>query len=64
MVLDLQQGDQFAPDYLRFNGQTDATYPGDDRYAPFWERVSDLQVPVCIHPNNPRNRRTDRRDGD
>ncbi|KJS18021.1 MAG: amidohydrolase [Hoeflea sp. BRH_c9] len=35
------------------NGQTGGTYLDDDRYAPFWERVSDLQVPVYIHPNNP-----------
>jgi 2,3-dihydroxybenzoate decarboxylase len=38
------------------NGQTDGTYLDDDRYAPFWERVSDLQVPVYIHPNNPPER--------
>lgn len=35
------------------NGQTGGTYLDDDRYAPFWERVSDLQVPIYIHPNNP-----------
>ncbi|MCA0870671.1 amidohydrolase family protein [Seohaeicola saemankumensis] len=35
------------------NGQTGGTYLDDDRYAPFWERVSDLAVPVYIHPNNP-----------
>lgn len=35
------------------NGQTGGTYLDDDRYAPFWERVSDLEVPVYIHPNNP-----------
>lgn len=38
------------------NGQTGGTYLDDDRYAPFWERVSDLQVPVYIHPNNPPER--------
>lgn len=35
------------------NGQTGGTYLDDDRYAVFWERVSDLGVPVYIHPNNP-----------
>ncbi|SPF78479.1 amidohydrolase family protein [Pseudoprimorskyibacter insulae] len=35
------------------NGQTGGTYLDDDRYAPFWERASDLGVPVYIHPNNP-----------
>ena len=35
------------------NGQTGGTYLDDDRFAPFWERVSDLAVPVYIHPNNP-----------
>lgn len=35
------------------NGQTDSTYLDDDRYAPFWERVDALGVPVYIHPNNP-----------
>jgi 2,3-dihydroxybenzoate decarboxylase len=35
------------------NGQTGGTYLDDDRYAPLWERVSDLGVPVYIHPNNP-----------
>jgi len=35
------------------NGQTGGTYLDDDRYAPFWERVSDLEVPVYLHPNNP-----------
>lgn len=35
------------------NGQTGGTYLDDDRYEPFWERVSDLEVPVYIHPNNP-----------
>ncbi|WP_299808185.1 amidohydrolase family protein [uncultured Roseibium sp.] len=35
------------------NGQTGGTYLDDDRYAPFWERASHLQVPVYIHPNNP-----------
>lgn len=38
------------------NGQTGGTYLDDDRYAPFWERVSDLAVPVYIHPNNPPER--------
>jgi 2,3-dihydroxybenzoate decarboxylase len=35
------------------NGQTGGTYLDDDRYAVFWERVSDLGAPVYIHPNNP-----------
>lgn len=35
------------------NGQTGSTYLDDDRNAPFWERASDLQVPIYIHPNNP-----------
>lgn len=35
------------------NGQTGGTYLDDDRYAPFWERVSDLGAAVYIHPNNP-----------
>lgn len=38
------------------NGQTGGTYLDDDRYAPFWERVSDLEVPIYIHPNNPPER--------
>lgn len=38
------------------NGQTGGTYLDDDRFAPFWERVADLQVPVYIHPNNPPER--------
>ncbi len=35
------------------NGQTGGTYLDDDRYAVFWERVSALEVPIYIHPNNP-----------
>ena len=35
------------------NGQTNGTYLDDDRYAVFWERASDLGVPVYVHPNNP-----------
>lgn len=35
------------------NGQTGGTYLDDDRYEVFWERVSALEVPVYIHPNNP-----------
>ncbi len=35
------------------NGQTGGTYLDDDRYSPFWERVSDLKAPIYIHPNNP-----------
>ncbi|MFT6451951.1 MAG: 2,3-dihydroxybenzoate decarboxylase [Halocynthiibacter sp.] len=35
------------------NGQTGGTYLDDDRYAPFWERASDLGAAVYIHPNNP-----------
>ena len=35
------------------NGQTGGTYLDNDRHAPFWERVSDLGVPVYVHPNNP-----------
>ena len=38
------------------NGQTGGTYLDDDRYSPFWERVSDLEVPIYIHPNNPPER--------
>jgi len=38
------------------NGQTGGTYLDDDRYAVFWERVSDLEVPIYIHPNNPPER--------
>ena len=38
------------------NGQTGGTYLDDDRYAPFWERASDLGVVVYIHPNNPPER--------
>ncbi len=41
---------------VMINGQTGGTYLDDDRYAPFWERVSDLEVPVYIHPNNPPER--------
>lgn len=35
------------------NGQTGGTYLDDDRYAVFWERVSALEVPIYLHPNNP-----------
>lgn len=35
------------------NGQTRGAYMDEDVFAPFWERVSDLKVPVYIHPNNP-----------
>lgn len=35
------------------NGQTNGIYLDHDCYEPFWERVSALQVPVYIHPNNP-----------
>ncbi|MDT0683812.1 amidohydrolase family protein [Roseicyclus sp. F158] len=38
------------------NGQTGGRYLDDDSYAPFWERVSELEVPVYIHPNNPPQR--------
>lgn len=35
------------------NGQTGGEYLDNDRFAPFWERASELEVPVYIHPNNP-----------
>jgi 2,3-dihydroxybenzoate decarboxylase len=25
----------------------------EDRFAPFWERVQELDVPVYLHPANP-----------
>lgn len=35
------------------NGQTNGAYLDDDRYSVLWERASDLDVPLYIHPNNP-----------
>lgn len=35
------------------NGQTNGAYLDDDRFSVFWERASDLQAAVYIHPNNP-----------
>ena len=35
------------------NGQTNGAYLDDDRFSVFWERASDLGVPIYIHPNNP-----------
>lgn len=35
------------------NGQTNGDYLDADRFAPFWERLQALQVPVYIHPANP-----------
>lgn len=32
------------------NGQTGGHYLDDDRFLPFWERVSALDVPVYLHP--------------
>ena len=32
------------------NGQTNGVYLDADMYLPFWERVSDLDVPVYLHP--------------
>jgi len=46
------------------NGQTGGCYLDDDRYAPFWERVSALKVPIYIHPNNPPEREDMYRDHD
>lgn len=38
---------------VMINGQTNGAYLDDDRFSVFWERASDLGVPVYIHPNNP-----------
>lgn len=35
------------------NGQTNGAYLDDDRFSVFWERASDLSVPIYIHPYNP-----------
>lgn len=35
------------------NGQTNGAYLDDDRFSVVWERASDLDVPIYIHPNNP-----------
>ncbi|MEH6724695.1 MAG: amidohydrolase family protein [Hyphomicrobiales bacterium] len=35
------------------NGQTNGAYLDDDRFSIVWERASDLDVPIYIHPNNP-----------
>lgn len=32
------------------NGQTGGQYLDDDRFLPFWERVSALDVPIYLHP--------------
>ncbi|MFG1201371.1 amidohydrolase family protein [Xanthobacter aminoxidans] len=34
------------------NGQTNGHYLDEDCYAPFWERVQDLDVPVYLHPGS------------
>ena len=38
------------------NGETNGVYLDDRRYDVFWERLSDLQVPIYIHPGNPPDR--------
>ena len=35
------------------NGITNGAYLDDDRFSVLWERASDLNVPIYIHPNNP-----------
>ncbi|WP_205602524.1 amidohydrolase family protein [Chelativorans alearense] len=35
------------------NGQTNGAYLDDDRFSVLWERASDLDVPIYIHPYNP-----------
>lgn len=35
------------------NGQTNGAYLDDDRFSVVWERASDLNVPIYIHPSNP-----------
>ena len=35
------------------NGITNGAYLDDDRFSVLWERSSDLNVPIYIHPNNP-----------
>ena len=35
------------------NGTTNGAYLDDDRFSVLWERASDLDVPIYIHPNNP-----------
>jgi 2,3-dihydroxybenzoate decarboxylase len=35
------------------NGHTFGHYLDEDRFAPFWERVQELDVPVYLHPANP-----------
>ncbi|QFR34947.1 amidohydrolase family protein [Ancylobacter sp. TS-1] len=34
------------------NGQTNGHYLDEDQYAPFWERVQELDVPVYLHPGS------------
>ena len=38
---------------VMINGSSNGTYLDDDRYDGFWECLSDLGVPLYIHPNNP-----------
>jgi len=35
------------------NGHTNGTYLDEEQFAPFWERVVALDVPVYLHPANP-----------
>ncbi len=35
------------------NGHTNGAYLDEDRFAPFWERVVALDVPVYLHPADP-----------
>ncbi len=34
-------------------GQTEGRYLDDDRFAPYWERAQDLDVPVYLHAADP-----------
>jgi len=36
------------------NGQTNGLYLDDESYIPFWQCVSELNVPVYIHPADPK----------
>lgn len=36
------------------NGQTHDKYLDDESYYPFWEKIQELDVPVYLHPGNPK----------
>lgn len=37
------------------NGQTQGSYLDEEKFYPFWKKVSELNVPIYLHPGNPQH---------